>query len=143
MNQSKLLLSLVFFCGVSNATQPLVVSVSGFKDQNGQLICNLYSSKEGFPTENRNAILRVKAAIASDLTGQCKFEIEPGVYAVSVAQDLNKNDKVDLSMVGAPTEPWAVSRNAPARTFGPPRFEKASFKFPEDGQEVVTLTLQD
>jgi uncharacterized protein (DUF2141 family) len=63
-----------------------------------------------------------------------------GTYAVAAFQDRNGNGQLDRNMLGAPTEPWAVSNDArPA--LRSPNFEEARFAFTQNGQSV-TLRLR-
>ena len=62
------------------------------------------------------------------------------VGAVAAFQDRNGNGHLDRHMLGAPTEPWAVSNDArPA--LRSPNFEEARFAFTQNGQSV-TLRLR-
>ena len=49
--------------------------------------------------------------------------IPAGRYAVVLYLDENRNGKLDTSFVGAPTEPFGFSNDAPLALFGPPSFE--------------------
>ena len=50
--------------------------------------------------------------------------VTPGRYAVGAFQDVNGNGRLDFGRMGAPTEPWGFSRDAPA-VMGPPSFSDA------------------
>ncbi|OYQ33597.1 hypothetical protein CHU95_14560 [Niveispirillum lacus] len=50
--------------------------------------------------------------------------VPPGTYAATAFQDMNGNAKLDRGMYGAPSEPWAVSRDAKGH-MGPPAFDDA------------------
>ncbi|MEQ8240226.1 MAG: DUF2141 domain-containing protein [Cyclobacteriaceae bacterium] len=61
-----------------------------------------------------------------------------GVYAISLYHDENNNDQLDKSMVGLPKEGYGFSNDAMG-LFGPPSFEKASFKVTNDTSFVITI----
>lgn len=63
-------------------------------------------------------------------------DVHPGPYAVSVYQDLNKNNKLDSNSIGIPIEPYGMSRNAKGR-FGPPSFKDTQFSVDDKPQSVV------
>jgi uncharacterized protein (DUF2141 family) len=50
--------------------------------------------------------------------------VPPGAYAATAFQDVNDNAKMDRGMFGAPSEPWAISRDAKGH-MGPPVFDDA------------------
>ncbi|MYD44576.1 MAG: DUF2141 domain-containing protein [Gammaproteobacteria bacterium] len=60
------------------------------------------------------------------------LDIEEGIYAVSVFQDLNGNAKLDRNAIGLPREPYGISNDAPAR-FGPPKWQKMTFRVGAEG----------
>lgn len=49
-------------------------------------------------------------------------QVPPGIYALSVMHDENRNGKLD-TLLGIPREGFGFSRN-PAIRFGPPRFDQ-------------------
>ena len=107
----------------------LTVQISNIQNDQGQIGCSLYASKDGFPSDRRKAaksmFVKPKAGRAS-----CTFQgVKPGTYAVSVMHDANKDGELETNMVGRPKEWWGVSNDVPAERFGPPKYEKATFKF--------------
>jgi uncharacterized protein (DUF2141 family) len=104
------------------------VEVGGLHSDKGQVLCALYSSRDGFPKQSERALAHVRAAIAQ---GQavCEFSgVLPGTYAVSVFHDENSNGKLDTKFMGIPREGVGASNNAKGH-FGPPKFEAAAFPF--------------
>ena len=72
----------------------------------------------------------------------CKVRnVKPGEYAVAVMHDEDKNGELNTSMVGRPQEGWGVSKNAPARRFGPPKYEDAKLKY-AGGQVTIDIKLR-
>lgn len=53
--------------------------------------------------------------------------LDDGIYAFAVFQDLNDNEKLDTKKFGIPVEPFAFSNNALGK-FGPPKFSEADFE---------------
>lgn len=107
----------------------LTVQISNIQNDRGQIGCSLYAGKKGFPSEPEKAaksmFVKPKARKAS-----CRFEgVKPGTYAVSVMHDADEDGKLKTSLVGRPKEWWGVSNDVPAERFGPPKYEKATFKY--------------
>lgn len=119
----------------------IVVNITKVKSKDGRVGCSLFSSEEGFPSKSDKAEKRLWAKITSEKV-TCTFtSVKPGRYAVAVMHDEDNNGKVNTSMVGRPKEGWGVSNNVPARRFGPPKFEDASFQF-EGGEQVLDVRLR-
>lgn len=73
--------------------------------------------------------------------GRCEFAaVAVGRYAISAIHDVDGNGRLDTGWFGIPTEPWAVSRDAPAR-FGPARFDDARFDY-RGGLLELTIKAQ-
>ncbi len=72
------------------------------------------------------------AAAASGRITVVLKDLPEGPIALSLFQDANGNGKLDMNMMGMPTEPYGFSNNA-SGNFGPPPFDKAVFT-PEPGK---------
>lgn len=123
--------------GTPAAAQPaggtIRVDVVGLRHRRGQLGCNLYDAPPGFPSDPRRALQSRWVPFAAG--DRCVFRgVAAGTYAVGVLHDEDGNSRMNANLFGAPQEGWAVTRDAPARPFGPPLFSAASFPF--NGREV-------
>src|SRR5215475_8359103 len=105
------------------------VEIEGLRNNNGQVLCALYSSAEGFPKNATKASAHTKANISNG-HAVCEFPgLAAGTYAISVFHDENSNGKLDASFIGKPREGVGASNNAKGH-LGPPKFDAAAFKFP-------------
>lgn len=121
--------------------QPNVIHVEvvGLHSDKGQVLCALYSSRDGFPKQSEKALARVTSGIAQK-QAVCEFSgIAPGTYAISVFHDENSNGKLDTKFMGIPREGVAASNNAKGH-FGPPKFEAAAFPF-TGGRLELKITI--
>ena len=121
--------------------QPNVIRVEvvGLHSDKGQVLCALYSSRDGFPKQSEKALARVTSGIAQK-QAVCEFSgIAPGTYAISVFHDENSNGKLDTKFMGIPREGVAASNNAKGH-FGPPKFEAAAFPF-TGGRLELKITI--
>jgi uncharacterized protein (DUF2141 family) len=123
---STLLCSFLVLQVPSSTPQNVIhVAIDGFRTDKGQVICSLYSSAEGFPKNDKEAIAHSKSPI-TDRHANCDFSgIQPGTYAVSVFHDENSNGRLDTNLIGIPREGVGASNNAKGH-FGPPKFHDAS-----------------
>ena len=67
--------------------------------------------------------------------------LEPGVYAVKMMQDINRNGKFDTSWLGLPEEPYGFSNNAQPR-LSEPSFKRTRFRV-MPGNNMITIRLSD
>lgn len=126
--------SLALSAGASHAAD-LIVRVTGLSDPLGQVGCSLFATADGFPMDSTGARVLWVSADRSGVT--CRFpDLPEGTYAVSVAHDLNANQRVDTNFIGLPTEQWGVSNNA-RPSLRAPRFDEARFKVAAELKEVV------
>ena len=106
------------------ATGTLVVTLSGMKEDRGQLVYAMWSGPEGWL--ETNAVREGSAPIVEG-SSSLRFENLPhGEYAISAYHDRNGNGKLDTGMFGIPKEPLGTSNDAKIR-FGPPKYEDAAF----------------
>jgi len=118
----------------------LTVNITGIDDVKGDIYIYLYTSKSGFPTDISKAANFKKAEVIKKSLSVSFKDLAPGIYAVSVYQDVNSNGEMDTNFLGIPKEPVAVSNNAKG-SFGPPKFEDAKFKFDKD--KIIEITLNN
>ncbi|MFK8001724.1 MAG: DUF2141 domain-containing protein [Polyangiales bacterium] len=100
------------------------ILIQGVRNSDGQVACALFSSADGFPSEQDKAI---HGKVLSAKAGTIEFEFEGvphGQYAISVLHDENNNGRLDTNILGMPREGYGVSGNA-FRRFGPPRYPEA------------------
>lgn len=125
----------------TQVSQPNIIHVEvvGLHSDKGQVICALYSSREGFPKQSEKALGRVTSAI-TEKQAVCEFSgIAPGTYAISVFHDENSNGKLDTKFMGIPREGVGASNNAKGH-LGPPKFEAAAFSF-SGGRLELKITI--
>lgn len=126
-----------------SAAEPgtLTVTVTNIRNDKGQIGCSLYASKDGFPSEPKKARVVVFVQQRSG-KATCRFKgVKAGTYAVSVMHDENEDGELETSLVGRPKEWWGVSNDVPAERFGPPKYEKARFKYEGDAK-AIRIKLQ-
>ena len=135
----KLILStLILICSSRVLAADLTVNINNITQTKAPIICALFDNAEGFPMKRKLAKATINADIIED-KAVCVFKDIPAKQlAISIVEDLNNNGKVDTTFVGFPKEPWAVSNNVPAHTFGPPTFAEAAI----DGASAESISIQ-
>lgn len=117
----------------------MVVKVTGFKNEKGELRVVLYDNQKAFDDDRR---FKQTTAIISNRTATATLSGVPvGTYAVAVFHDVNKNGELDENWLGIPKENYGLSRNVPASIRGIPTFEQ--IKIEHSGAEtIVEIKLQ-
>ncbi|MDA0677979.1 MAG: DUF2141 domain-containing protein [Bacteroidetes bacterium] len=112
----------------SAIADPVKLDVSVPKNSKGILTLVLYSSPDDFLGENGTLytfeLPPSKTQFEIDLG-----DLSPATYALVAFIDENGNGQMDKKLLGIPKEPIGFSE-AKMQLFGPPSFEKASFKVP-------------
>jgi uncharacterized protein (DUF2141 family) len=115
----------------------LTVSVTGLRNDKGELNVNLFNSSDGFPSEQSKAFKHGRGKISK---GACivTFENLPyGEYAVGIYHDENNDKKLNNSAIKW-SEGMAVSNNAKG-FFGPPKFADAKVELNSKVKEVPII----
>lgn len=117
----------------------LSVNVSGLRNDNGVVRCELYASAATFRKPGSG--LQGVAARPTGPVATCVFNgIAAGNYAVAVFHAEQNEAQIEYGTFGKPKQGYGFSRNPPT-TVGPPSFEAASFNY-VGGTLALTVTLQ-
>lgn len=116
------------------------VKVLNIKNSTGTVVCALFESPVGFPTEVLRSATNVMVIKIRKSQARCDFEdIPPGTYAIAVIHDENMNGKLETNWLGIPIEGYGFSNDAKGVT-GVPSFSAASFAY--NGRNLdLTMSL--
>ncbi len=102
----------------------LTIEINDLKNNYGNIILAFSNEKE----------VKLKGITQAITGNKCIIVVEnlkPGKYAFKYFHDENKNEKLDVNLIGIPKEGFGFSNNAKG-TFGPPSFEKTIFIIKEN-----------
>lgn len=117
----------------------MIVKVTGFKNDKGELRVVLYDNQKAFDDDRR--FKQTTAMISNRSATATLSDVPVGTYAVAVFHDVNKNGELDENWLGIPKENYGLSRNVPASIRGIPTFEQ--IKIEHSGAEtIVEIKLQ-
>lgn len=135
MSKYILTLFLVFMGLTLNAQEDsgvtITVVIENVLNDQGNILAGLYT-EENFMRGPGVADYATEAK-----AGEISFEftnVSPGVYAISVMQDFNENQRMDFEANGMPVEPYGMSGNDMA--MGPPSFHSSKFSVGDENLEV-------
>ncbi|KGF72048.1 hypothetical protein DO97_13600 [Neosynechococcus sphagnicola sy1] len=103
------------------ANSNLRVTISGLKNQQGQVCLSLFSSQQGFPGSSERAV-QARCLKVAEIPMVVQFQnLPPGSYAIAVFHDANGDNILNRNGLGIPTEEFGFSQN-PGIFAGPPKF---------------------
>lgn len=131
----------VFVAGTAAGESGKVrIVVKNVRSDAGNLAVALFpkESAKDFP---KNPKLAVASKLVSAVKGETVIELEgvaPGLYAVSLLHDENRDGKMNFNLVGMPKEGFGFSRD-PRIYFGAPDFSKCEVEVaaPETDVQVT------
>ena len=113
------------------------VEISGIESNKGLIQIGLYNNEQSFPIY-KNVFKGIFPAANKSGVSHMFIDIPPGIYAIAVYHDENSDKKLNKNFFGMPTENYGFSLNKYS-TFGPPEFDKVSFKV-EEGK-IISLDI--
>ena len=96
--------------------------------------------EHGYRTENAKPVASADIPAMEGETVIVLRDVPPGTYAIEAYQDVNSNDKMDLTWLGLPLEPYGFSRDA-RPILSKPGFAKVKFAL-QAGEQAQTLHLR-
>lgn len=123
------------FASADDLTGILMLEISGLKGAAGSVYIAVYNSDSTWLEDE--VVLSRAVVIADALEGELvrtELQLPMGEYAVLAFHDEDGDGELDTNFIGIPSEPIAVSNNAPAK-FGPPAYADAVFKL--DAEPLV------
>lgn len=142
MKNALIMITVFMFGGTLSAqTGRVTVNITDIvAEWGGTVRIGLFKEK-GFPKAGK-AIASIDVPVR-DIKTTASFEnILLGQYAIAVYQDVNLDGKLNRTIYGEPTEPYAFSNNVFGR-FGPPKFEKVTFKLESTEHTNLVIRLKD
>ncbi|MES2256827.1 MAG: DUF2141 domain-containing protein [Pseudomonadota bacterium] len=94
----------------------------------------------GYRTEDAKPVAFADVPAVEGETVITLRDVPPGTYAIETYQDINSNDKMDLTWLGLPLEPYGFSRDA-RPVLSKPQFSKVKFTL-HAGEQSQILHLR-
>jgi uncharacterized protein (DUF2141 family) len=110
----------------SSESGNIQVEVTGLKNTKGLLGILVFSTDDGFPSDQTKAFREILLPVGEGKNEHTFTDLPYGNYAISVMHDENMNKKLDTNLFGIPKEGTGVSNNVRS-AFGAPKFSDAIF----------------
>lgn len=115
------------------------VTVTGFENDEGQVLIALFLSESGWPDDEALAFAATVLPIRNRQAFAEFKDVPAGPFAISVFHDEDQDRELDTGVFGIPTEDYGFSRNA-RDTFGPPSFDDARLEV--GAAESMSIAIQ-
>ena len=117
----------------------LTVNVTGFGNTRGQCALWLFTTADGFPSDNKKAFRCAETPITGPTSQYVFTNLPAGSYALGVFHDENGNHKLDANVFHIPKEAYGISNDVRGGMGGPPTFDQAKIAVPQTG---LTITIK-
>ncbi len=137
-----LVLILLLNCWIHqpNEKANLLIEFTNIQQAKGQIWLAIYDSPKHFLNKEYAVVLDKYEVVKK---GSQIYEVKNlphGTYAIAAFHDLNGNNELDQSLIGAPKEPYAFSQTLKSK-WRAPKFEEVQFQF-KATQQKVRLALE-
>ena len=132
---TKIILSIFILATFTINPAKLKIVVNDIQIGKGNITVEIYDNNKDFFKKP----IAAKTVKATGQTLDFSFDIQEGIYAVAVYQDINDNKELDKGWFSIPTEPYGLSNNYRPR-FSAPTFDDYKFKVTQ--QSTITITLK-
>jgi uncharacterized protein (DUF2141 family) len=135
----KLLIVLFFILqGFISLQDGINISVTNLRNNKGYVLISLFKDGVGYPDNTDKAFRKGQVSIKDGKASIAFYGLPKGTYAVAILHDENNDQKMNKSGLGLPKEGYGFSNNVMG-AFGPPSFNRASFKYAGSGLSQVNI----
>lgn len=122
-----------------NGNHMITVEVKDLRSDKGTVLFALYNDEKALPDEHYKKYFKIlKGSIAGGRSEVVFRDIPPGVYALNVLHDENKNGKIDKGFI-LPKEGIGFSNINRIGLGNKPNFKKAAFSLDRDMKMQVKM----
>ncbi len=132
-------LALASFPAGAAALATLTVRVEKVSPRGGDVRVALYDA-QNYSLDNADPVADAVVPAKPGETVVALANLKPGIYAVKLFQDFNRNGQFDMSWIGLPLEKFGFSNDA-RPTFSEPPFDATKFEL-RPGANTITIHLQ-
>ena len=117
----------------------LTIKVEKVSPRGGDIRVALYD-RDNYPLNNADPVTDAVVPAHPGETIVTLTPVKPGIYAVKLFQDFNRNGEFDLNWIGYPLEKYGFSNDA-TPTLSEPPFDATKFEL-RPGANTITIHLQ-
>ncbi|MDP4624217.1 MAG: DUF2141 domain-containing protein [Akkermansiaceae bacterium] len=117
---------------VTVMAEPVKVTITGIRNDKGQVAALVYKAEKGFPDQRGDAYKVVSLPAKKGSVTLTMKGLEPGKYAIAVIHDENSDGAMETNFIGLPKEGVGVTGGM---GYSKPKFHKSVIEV-KAGQEV-------
>ena len=117
------------------------VTMTGFKDDEGQALVALFLDAGGWPDGDGAAFATAVVPVSDGQAVAVFAEVPAGPFAVSVFHDTDGDQELDSGALGIPSEAYGFSADA-RDMFGPPDFDEARLDLAAGETKQITIRVK-
>lgn len=114
---------------------PLTLVIKNLASADAPIIVGLYSEANKFPDPKDQLKEYHFKPNGTEMVATIA-DLQFGVYAMAIYQDVNSNGKIDKNIIGIPTEPYAFSNNYKP-TVKAPGFKNCKFEYDSVSNKIT------
>ena len=118
----------------------VVVEATGMKNDTGQVMVLVFDSDDTWMGGPKKTFKIANGVIKGGRSIVRMENMPPGTYGVLVIHDENKDDDLETTWYGKPTEGVGASRNAHHHDT-PPKFKRSKFTLGADGGVMTSIKI--
>jgi uncharacterized protein (DUF2141 family) len=124
------------------SAQTIDLTITNLESSEGGIVLGIYRDQATFDKEEA-AILKnfPKGANVSGSTLKVSFQLEPGVYGITLLDDANSDKKMNYNWLGMPKEGFGFS-NYYHTGFSKPRFDSFKVTLGKGQRLAVTIKVR-
>ena len=132
----------LFFAQTSRGTNAgLNVIITNIDNAKGNVVLAIYNQDDNFPYKPFKTYSIDKESMENGKLEYLIPDINPGVYAITLLDDKNRNNDMDTNWIGLPKEGFGFSNNVKPSLAGAPPFEAFTFRL-ENRLNKIKIQMQ-
>jgi uncharacterized protein (DUF2141 family) len=136
-----LILSLFIFPILALNAQNVEVVISGIRNEKGQIVIGVFKDNESFKIEKSFLEKRFVKKGISDGEMTVKFDLEAGIWGLSILDDENSNGKMEYNFIGIPKEGFGFS-NYYLTGLTKPKFDAFKFNITDGQNQKIGIRMK-
>jgi uncharacterized protein (DUF2141 family) len=136
-----MILLLLLLPSMNLNAQNIEVLITGIRAEKGQIAIGVFKDDETFQKEEAFLNLKFVKNVISNGEMRVQFSLEPGIYGLSLLDDVNSNGKMEYSFLGVPKEGFGFS-DYYHKGFIKPKFDSFKFSIEKDQKKRITIRIR-
>lgn len=135
------ILSLLLLHSISAISQNIEVLITGIRSEKGQIVVGIFKNNETFQAEKPFVSKKFEKKNISKGEMTVSFNLETGIYGLSLLDDEDKNNLMNYNFLGMPEEGFGFS-NYYFSGFIKPDFDSFKFEVKNNKKQKIIIKIR-